>query len=287
MISSRWWIYLLVIPMISWMISLDIASGDDEIPSASDVHLVPLDPMAGEEFDIFVYISDTNLSREYEIFLNIESISFKLERYNTSDIGQKYHHLYHSTIELDRAGALSFNVTTKIESNTTVLLSGELRITERPSDEDDTILGLPRWWCGISVIIGTLFIIFLTWAYFKGRSLRKNGMNDIKKKATCSSCGSYINDGDNICGKCGSDLDEVEYICGKCGKQITQGSRSCPHCGSRLKKGIGEKEQTIDQDLGKLYRDTDMKGKVSCPNCDGIISITDRTCPACNKKLSI
>ena len=277
---------LFIIPAMIISISLiDTMQVSAEDPIAYGPHWIPVEPKTGEEFDLFIYVSGLNSS-------NLDSVHLVLndDDHSLIDLFQKSDQfdngtVYHCTLTLSKKGIFTYNVTVEINGTVVNIYNGEIEVFESGPDKgEDTILGLPRWWCVISVIFGTIFMIFLTWAYFKGRSLKRGEMDNIHTGMTCSSCGGPIGKDDTKCSKCGSILDDFEYICGKCGKNVTHRSINCKHCGSRLKKPGHESREENDHDLKKLHGTIDLKGKVNCPYCNGIISSSDRRCPACKKK---
>ncbi len=278
---------LLIIPaMILSIFLVDTMQVSAEEPTAYGPHWVPLDPQTGEEFEFFIYISEADMSDSEILSLNVNGKDHSLNKFSKVSGEGNNGTLYHSSITLKISGIFTYNVTMEINGTLVNIYRGEIEIFESTSyTRDDTILGLPRWWCVVSVIFVTIFMIFLTWAYFKGRSIKRYGMDHLPTGIKCSSCGAYIGKDDPKCSKCGSILDEVEYICGKCGKNVTHRSITCPHCGSKLKRIGQESNEKNDQDIVKLDGVIDMKEKVNCPYCEGVISSSDKRCPACKRKL--
>ncbi|MCK5772797.1 MAG: zinc ribbon domain-containing protein [Thermoplasmata archaeon] len=283
--SGRVLFFIIPVMIISLSMINNVGSASDD-PIAYGPHWVPSKPLTGEEFDFFIYVTVPFPSEVKEITLNINGKEHLLGKFSNTD--NEYHNgtIYYSSLTIDIEGIFFYNVTLDLNDTIIYIQRGEIEIMERESDNDkDTILGLPRWWCVISVIFGTIFLIFLTWAYFKGRSIKQSQLTQLHSRMSCSSCSAKIGQQDTECSKCGSILDDLEYICGNCGGDVDHLSKKCIHCGSRLEESGNQISDEYDRDLIKLKERIDMKGKATCPYCNGIISPTDKICPACKKKL--
>jgi RNA polymerase subunit RPABC4/transcription elongation factor Spt4 len=177
--------------------------------------------------------------------------------------------------------SMVFKNGTSITSNTFTI-----KVLESEEEENnDTILGFPKVYCGLSVIFLTFILILLTWSYFKGRNVQKeNVANTGTIKMTCSACGSPVEPMDNICPKCNSRLDDEEHICGKCGSSISSDEVRCPKCRTMLKPVKRIDTKLKDPDIKKLKEGLNRKGKITCKKCGAVYLKKEGKCPECGLK---
>jgi len=240
--------------------------------------------------DFFITVKDTNNSGIDRVYLQLEEEEFEMERFHDPDIGNWSEGiLFHAKVKIELDGEINLTFNTR-SGNGSLENSDLITMTVEGREEVDTILGLPKTYCAISVIFITLIIIFLTWSYFKGKKMQKELEHDTgASKMACSACGAGISIEDEKCPKCGAVFEEEEHICGNCGKIISENDTKCSKCGTKLK--VPEdipKEQNrskIEPDLKKLKKKIDMSGKVNCISCNTIFLEKEGKCPQCNKKI--
>ncbi|MFO8050674.1 MAG: zinc ribbon domain-containing protein [Thermoplasmatota archaeon] len=195
--------------------------------------------------------------------------------------------LYSCTKQLEEPGSFDLEIIIELENGSRIKEPiGAIEIKEKETEsEGDTILGLPKLYCGLSIIFLTFIVILLTWSYFKGKRIQnKNIASTGAIKITCSACGTEIGPDDDTCSKCGADLEEEEHICGKCGNNISPTDMECPKCGSRLKPVKKGKDDKKDQDILKLRGGVDKKGKKTCSNCGAVYMEREGKCPECGSR---
>jgi RNA polymerase subunit RPABC4/transcription elongation factor Spt4 len=252
-------------------------------------HMVPAEPEEGEDVEIFVLVTDTDLIGISSVECIIGNSSLAMDIYGSTedtDLNWTRGVLYTTIWEAESGDHnISFRVT-DIEGNITSL--GSIRVSVEEDEKEDTIFGLPRTYCAISAIFITLMIIFLTWSYFKGRRMQKEmGDKTGASMMACSACGTRISPDDDKCPKCGAEFDEEEHVCGSCGEVISEDDDKCPKCGAKLKssKKVGSvPSRKKDRDLEKLKRKVDMKGKVRCANCGTVYLKKEKSCPECSEE---
>jgi ribosomal protein L40E len=162
----------------------------------------------------------------------------------------------------------------------------EVNVKGTKEDDEDTILGLPRWYCSVSIIITTLLAIFFTWSYFKGRKMKREmeeRENDLKVQ--CSECGKDVGLNDRTCPWCGVSLDEDEFICGKCGTGVSGEDEKCKKCGTRLepRKKPGTATPLGKKDDLEKKKKVDTKDKRTCRDCGAVLMKNEKVCPVCGK----
>ncbi len=156
--------------------------------------------------------------------------------------------------------------------------------------ENDKILGLPDWYCSIGVLILTITLIFITWAYFRGRRIQKSRIVEAPGQIKCSDCGRSLAGTEEHCPYCGVELTGEEYLCGKCGKMVGPSDERCGACGSRL----GSRKEIITKDVGSRRSPKRKNGKISkslvsdslkntCDGCGTVLLRSELTCPICGK----
>ncbi|MCU0798266.1 MAG: hypothetical protein MUC62_01170 [Candidatus Thermoplasmatota archaeon] len=142
---------------------------------------------------------------------------------------------YIGTLNLDEKGNRSIIISVT-EGGKIVTFSHNITIDENGSGPGrSTIFGLPRWYCALSTVLLTIFLMFITFAYFKGRALQRTRMaQDGQSYEFCSSCGTRTRSHDLVCPSCKKDLLERIEVCGKCRSKVIDGSSLCPSCGIAL-----------------------------------------------------
>ncbi len=155
---------------------------------------------------------------------------------------------------------------------------------------NDKIFGLPDWYCSIGVLILTLTLIFITWAYFKGRRIQKNRKVDAPGQIKCSDCGRSLKGTEENCPYCGVELTGEEYLCGKCGKIVGPSDERCEACGSRLGSGkeIITPNVRSQRTIKKNKRPTSNSPvsdsmKRTCDGCGTVLLRSELTCPICGR----
>lgn len=143
--------------------------------------------------------------------------------------------VYEGTLRLDDPGDRTIIITVKGGATTVTFIYNITVKEDGPGPKKTTILGLPRWYCALSVVFLTIFIMFITFAYFKGRTLqRARRAQDDQTYEFCSSCGARTLSQDMVCPSCKKDLVDSIEVCGKCRSKVPKGSSTCPSCGVRL-----------------------------------------------------
>jgi len=156
-----------------------------------------------------------------------------------------------------------------------------------------TVLGLPRWWCYISLILGILFIGFMIIAYIKGRSMLKARERETGiRSLSCSNCGRMIKEYTSDCPACGVSFGEDLYICPNCSGGVGLDDTVCSHCNARMRKvvpvkarsGKGSgKDKIRDKDLEKLKGPIKQTQRYECPECGAFKEGADTDCPFCDR----
>ncbi len=247
----------------------------------------PSDPVTGEETRISYYLilnstcipNGSRLRVGEEIYPAVFNESaFDPENENVL--------FFEASLTPQTSGKLK--VLIEIEMNGTWNGAGSfiLDVEEKAASDEDTILGFPKWYCSISIILVTLAVIFFTWSYFKGRSMQKAKGNDAAAGMVfCSSCGKPVKKDDIICPWCKTTLDDEEFICGKCKKPVSSSDRKCPHCGAVLADPYDNAVQEIPsvrkkKPLSKTIEISPSK-KRKCPECGNILLDDETKCPLC------
>lgn len=250
-------------------------------------HWYPEEVREGERFTIFtVIISDDGSAPDIvNAKYQGETIQMQAMEENIADLNWSVGVLFHSEItpEFNKNTTIEIEITLDNGSISSFSIEGPVIIEEK-GEEDDTILGLPRIYCGLSVIFITFIVLLLTWSYFKGRNIQKQNVKMTGAiRISCSSCGAEVGPDDPRCGKCGADLDEEEHVCGKCGKLISSDDDECPKCGTRLRSvQKGSEEVKIKQKRDKEIL-VDPEKKVTCRQCGAVYLKEEKKCPECGK----
>jgi uncharacterized OB-fold protein len=249
-------------------------------------HYLPADPEEDEEVDLFVYVRDPDNEGIERVYLDLSGEEYDMTRYDEDkEVNWTEGVLYHAAVKIKNGGDLNLTFHSRTV-NGTISSTETISLFIEEKDKEDTILGLPRTYCLISVIFITLIVIFLTWSYFKGRRMQKEiehttGVSGM----ACSACGAGISPDDEKCPKCGAVFEEEEHICGNCGEVISESDTKCSKCGTKLKKvgDIPEKppKKKEDPDLKKLKKNIDMTGKTKCKDCGAVYLKKEGQCPEC------
>jgi rubrerythrin len=253
---------------------------------------MPQEPEAGSEFTILAVVKDTNGTGPLWVRVEFENGTFEMMPAIQDPESDRWKDgvLHRASATLDKGGDHVFQVIA-YSNDGNISSSGMLNLTVigKEDEKEDTILGMPRAYCSISIIFITLMIIFLTYSYFKGRRMQK-GLEAVSgaSKVACSDCGKPIDPMDEKCPHCGAEFEEEEHLCGKCGKVISKDDAKCPHCGTPLKTfkpTSPERGKKKDPDLEKLKKgEVDMKGKIRCGNCGAVYLKKEGSCPECSSK---
>lgn len=143
--------------------------------------------------------------------------------------------IYEGTLRLDDHGNRTITIKVKGEGTVVTFIYNITVKEDKPDHQGGTILGLPRWYCALSVVFLTVLLIFITFAYFKGRTLQRAKMaHDGQTYEFCSSCGTRTFPQGKVCPSCKKDLIDSIEVCGKCRSKVPKGSSTCPSCGVRL-----------------------------------------------------
>ncbi len=259
--------------------------------SISHPHWSPGAPLEGTNIDLFVLIVREDLSNISEVRASIDGTYYPMA-INTDLDDENVSGLFQGSVNFGSSGDI--NVTIQVLIDGKWIDEGSFMITvgEKNDDEEDTIFGLPKLYCSISIIILTIIVIFFTWSYFKGRSMQKTEERDTGRiKVECSDCGKPIGNNERSCPWCGIELEEEEYICGKCSKTVSSKDEICPFCDASLLTGPS-KERMMDEISNKKSingnprqkRKMDKKGKRTCKECGTVLMIDEKACPVCNKE---
>ncbi len=284
----RWMQLLALLGLLSFLIPYSV-SGEVSI---FEPYWMPQQPEAGSDLTILAVLRDTNGTGPEWVKVEFQNDTFDMMPAIKDPTPERWRMgvLYKTTIKLDKGGSQTFEIMAySPEGNITS--SGILNMTVLDNDDDkeDTILGMPRSYCSISIIFITLMIIFLTYSYFKGRRMQK-GLETVSgaSKVACSDCGKPIDPADEKCPHCGAEFEEEEHLCGKCGKVISKDDEKCPHCGTQLKTfkpASPERGRKKDPDLDKLKKGkVDMKGKIKCGDCKAVYLKKEGKCPECGSR---
>jgi len=178
-------------------------------------------------------ISDTGSGPELVEVLSGNSSSTMYPKSGTVNWSQGV--LYEGTLRLDDMGNHTVIISVKGEG-TTVTFLYNLTMKEGAADHNGpTLLGLPRWYCALSIVFLTLLLMFITFAYFKGRTLQRTRMlKEGQSYEFCSSCGARTRSKDRVCPSCRKELVDSIELCGRCRTKVQNGSSKCPSCGVRL-----------------------------------------------------
>lgn len=64
---------------------------------------------------------------------------------------------------------------------------------------------------------------------------QQGSVKETKAMATCSKCGTVLEDGQEFCPKCGTPKNAPKKnVCGKCGAELQDGQEFCPKCGQKV-----------------------------------------------------
>lgn len=284
MMKKRWFLlpailYIVIaVPMIS--------EGSVNLFGA---HYLPADITEGDEVDFFIMVRDAENTGIERVYLQLEDEEYEMQIINDSKVGNWSEGiLYHAKVKVEFSGNINLTYHSR-STNGNISNSDVITLAVEKKGKEDTILGMPKTYCAISVIFITLMIIFLTWSYFKGRRMQK-GMEHVTgdSKMACSACGANISSDDEKCPKCGAVFEEEEHICGNCGEIISENDIKCGKCGTKLKSPSNLQKdhikKKVDPDINKLHKRVDMKGKVECGKCGVVFLEKEGKCPECGRK---
>jgi rubrerythrin len=253
---------------------------------------MPEEPKEGSEFILLVVVRDAYGNGPSDVRVEFTNDTFDMLPAIPDPTSERWKEgvIFKAAITLEESGTHNFTIIA-IDTNGSKSSTGTLNLTlqDKGDEGENTILGMPRSYCSISIIFITLMIIFLTYSYFKGRRMQK-GQEAVSgaSKVACSDCGKAIDPADEKCPHCGAVFEEEEHLCGKCGKVISKDDKECPHCGIQLKTFVSDlpkKNKKADKDLEKLKRKKiDMHGKVKCKGCGAVYLEKESRCPECGKK---
>jgi RNA polymerase subunit RPABC4/transcription elongation factor Spt4 len=249
-----------------------------------DIHLSPEEPVKGEStiIELFV-VNDTSGPVEGVRLIKNEKIyqCRKILNYNVSE--NVSFEVYRTEIVFSSQGFMILKEQHLINSVWIDIRTINVSVISR-DDEKDGIFGLPDWYCSIAVVFLTIIAIFLTWAYFKGRRIRKEVLHDEEKTHfRCSDCGRPLKSDDEVCPWCGVSIIGEEYVCGKCNSGVGRNDRICGTCGANLKLEIKHPvERKRSRDMGrKTPIDDSLKRK--CSYCGTVLIEKEKECPVCGK----
>jgi hypothetical protein len=191
-------------------------------------------PLAGERFEVRCLIRSVNGTGPD--LVEVRAGDLKATMYPSTDaIDWTQGVAYEGRIALDKPGNYTLTITVSTGEGTLTFFHDLTVVENEGRAEGETILGLPRWYCALSVVIFTIFIMFLTFAYFKGRSIhRERSSDNVKTREFCSSCGSPLSPEDTACPSCRKELKGRVEVCGMCRSAVPSGSPRCPSCGTHL-----------------------------------------------------
>lgn len=279
-----------IISILIFFSVLQTMAGSASGIEASNLHWNPSNITEGGPSTIFVMVRNISLNESISVHLLVEDANLTMTQWEEDDMtnGDVIYSVEH---EFTDPGIHNITVIVLTDTDSTSIIIGRISVDEDNDGKDDTILGMPRWWCSVSIIIATGAFIFITWAYFKGRKLQIQKEQETGVAGSqCSECGKNVSDDADRCPHCGADLSDVEYVCGKCGKLVSSSAEKCPHCGTILHNmGKGENaisrdrkgKKKFDPDLKKLDSPLNMKGKVECYECGCVYLRKETSCPEC------
>ncbi|MGA1792636.1 MAG: zinc ribbon domain-containing protein [Thermoplasmatota archaeon] len=281
-------IFLTVILLV-FLPAVTVANGDVQLMGD---HFIPLDPEEGDTVTFFVLVLDENDTGVRSVDLDIDGKKHVMEPYfGPLDDPTSKGTIYFCQVTMEESGTFNTTYIALLSNDTAIFNEGhQIFINGSAGNEADTILGLPKTYCAISVLFITFIVIFLTWSYFKGRRMQKEvEASTGSSKIACSACGAPISMDDEKCPKCGAEFEEEEHICGNCGAVISEKDQRCRKCGVKLKgpdpdKEPVKKKKKEDPDLKKLGRKVDMTGKVKCRKCGTVYLKKEGSCPECSEK---
>ncbi|MGA1820431.1 MAG: zinc ribbon domain-containing protein [Thermoplasmatota archaeon] len=280
----------LFLSLVLLMLVPAAAMADGKVQLLGD-HFVPLQPEKGDTVEFFVLVLEENDSAVISVDLDLGGKKHAMEPYfGPLDAPNSGGTIYHCLVQMEEEGTFNTTYIALLSNDTAVFQQGyRIFINGSSEDDADTIFGLPKAYCAISVLFITFIVIFLTWSYFKGRKMQKD-MGDAagSSKIACSACGAPISMDDEKCPKCGAEFEEEEHICGNCGAVISERDQKCRKCGVKLKGPDPDKEpgkkKKEDPDLKKIGKKVSMTGKVKCKKCGAVYLKKERKCPECNGK---
>jgi RNA polymerase subunit RPABC4/transcription elongation factor Spt4 len=262
--------------------------------SISGPHWIPEAPVEGEEITIFVPLTFEDTENITGAKLLFDDLNLTLNRYNgTSTKNDTI--LYSCSFVPEENG--TYLISVLISYNGEWNNEGSFPITilndddDDNSREDDTIFGLPKWYCSISVLLMTVVVIFLTWSYFKGKSIqRSREMTTGAISIECSECGKPVDKDERFCRWCGSELESEEFVCGKCGQTVDGKSKTCPHCGTSLLSArsiqVGDRKHEVNERIvnrPSRKERRNIQGKWECAGCGAVLMENEIRCPVCGK----
>lgn len=250
----------------------------------SHPHWTPEEVAVGRDVTVFVTISHGGNETLKAARLNITGVHLTMIEIDDDGSGSK---LYSADLEFNSNGTKLIIVEADLDGKWVVQGSFVIDVM-KGSDEggERTILGLPSWYCSITVIILTVIVIFLTWAYFRGRAMVKAKESGAENGAgvVCSSCGKPVGMSETYCPWCGVSLDEDEYLCGKCDKAVGRDDKVCENCGANL-VSIGDRRTPLTEKPKGPSLEEKMKidnsNKRECDNCGTVLMNDEKICPVC------
>jgi len=148
---------------------------------------------------------------------------------------------------------------------------------------------LPEWYITLSIGLVLMIIVFLIWAYFKGRTLMRHREKEFGiRSISCSSCGTVMRDVLDRCPGCGSKFTGNIYRCPSCGATVRGRSVRCHGCGIALrhvriprtepKRSNPEKEPTAEGPAVETRCHL-----IECETCSALYDPCSEQCPVCRK----
>lgn len=277
---KKWFLPILLILFALTWLPCDISA----IPIGG-IHWHPQNPVEGDEITIFAVVDYQEDGDDPRIRMIYDEKPKNMMPINKTDTGDSEEIIYSTTISVRKAKEINITIESHENGSWVKRWEGSIKISEKEeSNEHDDLLGLPRWWCAISVIFATIVLIFLTWSYFRGKRIQKRYIEETGASGIiCSECGKPIQKDSVKCPYCGADLVEEEYICGKCGSPLSKDIEKCPECGahlSEIKRENGEVDlKTTPKKSGKRSRS--VAKKVTCNKCGCVYMKSEGKCPEC------
>lgn len=279
--AGRWYFPLLVIIIICGSFRTASAQQSDDLYTQGSYEILEGEPIS----IIFTTVNDTG-TEVFDVRLSVDGVFFNANISQPSFLNGTGWVIVCSV-------TLTFEGSGKKEAIVEQLLSsgwvdkGTLTIdVKEKDDEENTIFGLPRWYCSVSIIVLTIMIIFFTWSYFKGRKMKREmGSDPGTLSIQCSECGKPVGTEERFCPWCGASLDEEEFICGKCRKPVSKDDKKCPHCDAGLLPDRKDEKEISgsNKDTAEKKKKVDMTKKRTCKHCGTVLMKDEKVCPVCKK----